>query len=403
MYKDEVTLYRHMISRDPDCWMAQNNLGAWLYEHDRKDEALAQWRAVIRIKPDHPEAHNNIGRVLSERNQNEEALKWCSRAVELRPGWGPVHWNVARLLTKTGGNPQLAEYHFLEGLKQDPTDPDALYDLGVLLGEQGRYADALPFFERLVVVNPQRAAGHHALGAVLLQLNRMTEASDCFHKALSLDPNLVEAHTDLGNYWYTLADYPRAAHHYQEALRQRPEFWMAAFNLAATYRQLARPADAVRAYQRVLGIRPTFAEAHLQIIAPLIELSRFEEAQRALDQTVAFAGNNLSLLVHAAWILATSPADQLRDGPRAVAIMEPIDQATNHQAADVLNVLAAAYASAGRFDEARDAAQEGLTLARNVGLTPLAQQLETGYNRYLVHLPLLTTDAPAGIPIPGSQ
>jgi tetratricopeptide (TPR) repeat protein len=265
MYRDTETLYRSIIARDPKCWMAHNNLGATLYDRDRKDEALAKWRAVIRIKPDHPEAHNNIGRVLSERADNSgdpkerlwlnsEALKWCQEALVHRPNWGPVHWNVARLLTKTGGDLRLAEYHFLQGLKENPADENALYDLAVVIGQQARYAEALVYFDRCLQVNPERAEAHHGLAAVLTQLGRPEEALAHLRRSVEIKPDLVEGHTDLGNFYFNRRQYQQAVHHYRQALQSRPEFLNAANNLAVAYGELGRFKEATATAETALSL-----------------------------------------------------------------------------------------------------------------------------------------------------
>ena len=283
MYKDEETLYRSIIAKDPNCWIAQNNLGAWYYARDRKDEALEQWRTTIRIKPDHPEAHNNIGRVLSERGDDSadpaerlrlhrEALTWCREALKHRPHWGAVHWNVARLLTKTGGDLRLAEQHFLEGLKKKPADDNALYDLAVALGQQGRYTEALVYFDRCLQVNPQRAEAHHGLAAVLIQLARTEEALPHLRRSVEIKTDLVEGHTDLGNLYFNRGQYEQAAKHYERALEKRPGFLNALNNLAITYGELGRITEALDQAKKALAVAEANGDATVATsLRPLIE------------------------------------------------------------------------------------------------------------------------------------
>jgi Flp pilus assembly protein TadD len=71
----------------------------------------------------------------------------------------------------------------------------------------------------------------------------------------------------------------------------------------------------------------------------------------------ADAQNNL------AWLLATCPADSLRNGAAAIEHAQRANQLCGGRRADVLNTLAAAYAEAGRFPEALAAARKALELA----------------------------------------
>jgi Flp pilus assembly protein TadD len=44
MYADMETLWRTTIARNPDCWLAQNDLGAVLYEKGQVDQAILLFR-----------------------------------------------------------------------------------------------------------------------------------------------------------------------------------------------------------------------------------------------------------------------------------------------------------------------------------------------------------------------
>ena len=61
MYADIETLYRTTIDRNPDCWLAHNNLGLVLAGRGQVDEAIAHYRKALEIKPDYAEAHHNLG------------------------------------------------------------------------------------------------------------------------------------------------------------------------------------------------------------------------------------------------------------------------------------------------------------------------------------------------------
>jgi tetratricopeptide (TPR) repeat protein len=53
-----------------------------------------------------------------------------------------------------------------------------------------------------------------------------------------------------------------------------------------------------------------------------------------------------------AWLWATCPADELRDGTRAVEAALRACELTGHAVAGFLDTLAAAYAEAGQFESA---------------------------------------------------
>ena len=86
---------------------------------------------------------------------------------------------------------------------------------------------------------------------------------------------------------------------------------------------------------------------------------------------------NLAALSNLAWLLATSSDPTLRNGSEAVRLAERADSASsrsdNHPT--VLRILAAAYAEAGQFAEAKETAQHALQAANIQGNTTLSDAL----------------------------
>jgi len=77
--------------------------------------------------------------------------------------------------------------------------------------------------------------------------------------------------------------------------------------------------------------------------------------------------DNLFLLNRLGWLLATSPEDDVRDAAKAVEVGERAARLTSRQDPLSLDTLAAAYAEAGRFDEAAATAREALELEARRG------------------------------------
>jgi Flp pilus assembly protein TadD len=77
-----------------------------------------------------------------------------------------------------------------------------------------------------------------------------------------------------------------------------------------------------------------------------------------------------------AWLLATHPDATVRNGPEAVRLAERACAVTSRRNPELLDTLAAAYAEAGRFPEAINAAQEAITLARTAGDEAAVHQAE---------------------------
>jgi len=199
-YADQPTLYKATIERNPDCWMAYNNLGVWYQRRGNLDEAIAQYSAALRIKKDYAAAHDNLGTVL---------LKMPGRLDE-------------------------ATAHFQEALRLQPDYAEAHNELGVAwLNTPGRLNDAIAQFQEVVRLSPDFPEGRNNLGDALLRIpDRTNEAIAQFVEALRLRPSYAEAHSNLGTALYAKGRMGEAVAQYKEALRLKPVLVKVHYNIA---------------------------------------------------------------------------------------------------------------------------------------------------------------------------
>ena len=116
VYKSEATLYEDTIAADPQCWVAQQNLGGVLYRQGHYDDAITHIRAAVALREAMVERHPtllayqeqlaanyvNLALALAKIGQPTEALAARRRAIELRegliksdPAAGPLRDTVA--------------------------------------------------------------------------------------------------------------------------------------------------------------------------------------------------------------------------------------------------------------------------------------------------------------------
>jgi len=88
-----------------------------------------------------------------------------------------------------------------------------------------------------------------------------------------------------------------------------------------------------------------------------------------------------------AWLLATCSDGGIRDGKRAVQLAEHACKSTQSKVTVFLGTLAAAYAEAGRFDEAIATAQKACANASAKRETQLLQSNQNLLALYQQHQP----------------
>jgi lipopolysaccharide biosynthesis regulator YciM len=92
-----------------------------------------------------------------------------------------------------------------------------------------------------------------------------------------------------------------------------------------------------------------------------------------------------------AWVLATCPDASVRNGVKAVALVEQVEQVSQDGNPLVLETLATAYAETGRFSEAIAAAERAQQLAAQQGNASLADVLGKQIKLYQAGTPFRDT------------
>ncbi len=93
-------------------------------------------------------------------------------------------------------------------------------------------------------------------------------------------------------------------------------------------------------------------------------------------QALAGGSRRPEIALSLAWILSTAAEPALRSPSEAVRLAEPVCEDPRMRNGATLDVLAAAYAAAGRFDDAVEAARKGAKLASDAGRTAYASEIE---------------------------
>jgi tetratricopeptide (TPR) repeat protein len=149
----------------------------------------------------------------------------------------------------------------------------------------------------------------------------------------------------------------------------------AQYNLATALLRKGRTDEAIVHYKKTLELRPEIADAHANLGSALLAKGRVQEAIAQYRNALGIAPENVAAQSNLAWLLATSSDPSLRNGPEAVLLAEGASRLSDGHPAIILRILAAAYAEAGRFVEARETAQRALQSADDEDNTVLADAL----------------------------
>lgn len=333
MYADGITLYQTTIDRNPECWMAHNNLGKILYEKDNNPNAIDHFRAALRIRPDYFDAHKNLGIALMTQGANEEA-----------------------------------SLHFATAQRLRPNDPDVLTNLGATLLRSGRDREAVAAFQDAVKLQPQSSSAFNNLGQALLHAQSFADAIAAFEHALKLNPSAILIYNDL-------ADAYARSNHQQKAV--------------ATLQHALELANA-RGDQALIGNfrfrlkviqNPNDPDVLKTFGLQLASAGHLQEAVEKLQASLALKPDDVAVL-HALGIANM----RLNHAPEAVEYLSQAAKLKPNDAglhANLAKVLAAAH----RRGEAITTAREAIELARRAGQEAEAKHIEKWLTNFQAEMP----------------
>lgn len=189
--------------------------------------------------------------------------------------------------------------------------------LGYFYRENDRPTEAIEQYEQALAIRPELSTSLNNLGVVRAGRGESTQAVALYRRAIEADPDYAAAHNNLGISLAQKRDYEGAIVHLARAIELEPVNAEALFNLGLIHRARGESGPMAERFEAALALRPDWHDVAVEL----------------------------------AWVRATARESALRDGDRAVELAEAA-VASDPNNVRWIDVLAAAYAETGRFDEA---------------------------------------------------
>jgi tetratricopeptide (TPR) repeat protein len=258
VWKDTRTLFAHAIAVTRENPVAREKLGEALLREGEVQAAIAQLAEAVRLAPNYSEAHNNLGSALGMSGRNEEAVVQF-RAVLRGMSDAGVHHNLAFTLAKLGrADEAIDEYQ--AALRLDPRRPVTLVMLAQALASRGRLAEAEADLRRALELDPADLETLRMLATMLVAGQRVEEAVRAYEQILRERPDDLDA---LNNVAWIRATHAQASHRNgTEAVRlaerardRSPEPEAVIYStLAAAYAEAGRFPEAVATCERAIRL-----------------------------------------------------------------------------------------------------------------------------------------------------
>jgi choline-sulfatase len=197
-YFDAIPLYRKILATDPemaDVWL---QLAQVLTRAGLTADAVEAYRKVIALNPSDPGSLIGAGAGLLRLNRLDEAEAHARLAIAHAPAGAHELLAKIALARKDAAG---AEREASLAHQADPTLPLPIYVKGRVLYNQGKYTEALPYFQQAAEALHARTLQinelHFYIGDIFARQERYSEAEAEFKQEIALFPHNIRARASL--------------------------------------------------------------------------------------------------------------------------------------------------------------------------------------------------------------
>jgi tetratricopeptide (TPR) repeat protein len=357
--------------------------GEALLQQGKLEEAKDTLEEDLRQNPSSAEGYGLLGLVCTAEKDYAGALAAFQQGLKLNPRSTGIRNDLGNLYVLQGKLDE-GEKEFREVLRLEPRNPEANYDLGLVLLEKKDAAAAIPYFQqvhpattpsRINLVKAYLEAGrsaealrmaqelsaaekdnvqvHFTLGVLLASENQTHAAQLELEKANALQPQAFEILHNLGGVYLQNGELARAELMLQRALKLRPDSAETLYLLGRVYTAELKPVDALDELVRAHKLAPENTDVIYALARVSMSQNYYEDAIPLLESGLKIAPQRVDL--HAALGESYFMAGKVDKAIEEFNQLIQLDPAARSYA-----FMGLCYRQLGRFDEAIKYFEEGL-------------------------------------------
>ena len=389
-------------------------LGEMQLELDHADAAQPPLAKALTLQPRAAAAMYGLGRAALAKQDYARAIQYLEDALALAPHASRIHYPLA-MAYRGHGDRTKAEAHLrLRGDVDLPPQDPLMAELGGLLQNAQAYevrgsealtrkdwTAAVTNLRKAIELAPNNALTRLNLGTALYLNGDSRGALAEFQDAVRLSPELPKAHYSLGVLMETSGQDQKALEEFSAAVKYDPSFVEARLQLADALRRNGRPSDSLPHYAEIIRTSPAASQAHFGYAMALVRLGRHHEARDRLTADMKTFPDQPGIAHALARLLSAAPDDSVRDGQRAMTLLQELLK--QQKTVALAETMAMALAELGQYEEAATWQRDAIAGAKQTGREDLARRLADNLRLYERRQPSRTPwreDDPVFHPMP---
>jgi len=266
-----------------------------------------------------------------------------------------------------------------QAIAAHPKDPWLYWCRGKVYGNMDQITSAIQDYDRGLELQPENAFAYNIRGMLYIQRKDTKRAMEDFDHAIALRPDFVEPYVNRGILHVRQGELKKAIQDFSRAIDLDAGQVEAHWRRGAAFGKQQKIQQALADFEQVVALAPSRPLGYHLIASLLSTVGGMEPAygfSPAVPPHISLALDNL------AWVLATHPDAEIRNGKKAVLYAKLASDVAMDPSPRILDVLAAAYAEEGRFEDAASTAREALALAETEKKEHLAGEIRKRLHCY---------------------
>ncbi|WP_353432447.1 tetratricopeptide repeat protein [Polynucleobacter sp. MWH-UH23A] len=253
-----------------------------------------------------------------------------------------------------------ADALFIQAIKYDPKNIDALNLLGIRAYQKCKYEQSLHFLENANLLKPHCATILGNLGLTYTAIKQYEKALEYFDLANRANPNIPEIHNNRGNALKGLKKNDAALAAYENAINLRPLYSDAINNKGVIYLEKGEIGKAIEIFNAAIAINPNLSQAFNNLGNAYTRLGKYSLGFQAFEAALKIDPNYLDCFLNFGGALRKSR--ELNASIKCYQRAAEIDPKN----ADIFYFLGEVFYENGDARSAKESYTQALTLNPNL-------------------------------------
>jgi protein O-mannosyl-transferase len=225
IYTNMETLWEDTLNKNPDSWMAHNEIDIIRRKQGRFAEAMMHAKQRLELSSytetiyplSYSDGYFNLALILDEQKKFDEAVNYYQKAIAIFPNNAKAYYRIGEVLAKEGKVEQSIPY-FRRATEFNLNLYEAYYNYGTMLQQLARKKEgrarekllneACEKYKKATVIKPDSYEAYYNWGNALFELANtkegqvdekfLNEACEKYKKATVIKPDSYEAYYNLG-------------------------------------------------------------------------------------------------------------------------------------------------------------------------------------------------------------